>query len=384
MKSTCGFLLAALLLQPPAPGAAELECAALEGAAYQHALEVFRYTRAVTPERAGWVRVALDAHALGHGLPGDGWWVFGPDGEAVPHAVLRPRSGEVPARTLTVEEGAEGWGIVFDLGPTPLRHRRLEVLPAEPVAARGCRLEGSRDGRSWEYLAEGDLFRLGERQDLVRSFLEYPATEVRYLRLTWPRDAGFPEFQRAFVEVLDEPPEGPVTAELAVTRVDSSEGRASYRLELPAPGIRPERLELRGEGSGAVGYRLYRVERQRRELLREGTFDFLDGASLSLEGPSVSLEGPPWVWGAPPWAWGARSSTGLSSTWSSTSRRTKRRGWRRQAWRSRRAGSCSTRARRARTPWRTGARGSRLRPRGRVLGPRSPLIWGPLRSLWWR
>lgn len=269
MKSACGFLLAALMLQSPGPGAVSSDA--------------FRFTRAVRIEQGGWARVALDVHAAGHGAADGGWRVFDPDGEAISHAILRPRGGAVSARTLGIEQSAEGWSVVFDLGPTPLRHRKFEVSPVEPVAALGCRLEGSRDGTSWEHLAEGDLFRLGAGDDMVRSALEYGATDARYLRLTWPRDAGLPEFQRATVETSEEAPGGLVTAEVAVRPMDSSESRTSYRLELPAPGIRPQRLELRGEAPGAVGYRLFRVERQRRELLKEGTLDFAEGVSLDLE-----------------------------------------------------------------------------------------------------
>ena len=51
----------------------------------------------------------------------------------------------------------------------------------------------------------GDLFRIGTDDGLQRTALSYPSTEDRWLRLSWPREAGFPRVSAVEVETVRGP-----------------------------------------------------------------------------------------------------------------------------------------------------------------------------------
>jgi Protein of unknown function (DUF3999) len=225
----------------------------------------FAYARTVAVPAAGWVRVPLDEAALRHAATaGHGVQVIGPEGEEVGGHVepFLPPGERRPVRVLDVDEAPSGagWVLLLDLGPSPPPHERLLFDFERRVAAPAVQLEGSADAQSWQPLASGDLFRLGGSEDLQRTTLAYPRTGLRYLRLTWPRDGGFPEVSRVEVET----PAGPVLA-LPVARPDCQPlGKAGTvcQLRLPAAGLTVRRLvlEVTGAGvggtSGALGYRL--------------------------------------------------------------------------------------------------------------------------------
>ena len=158
--------------------------------------ERYRFARSLEVPEAGWVRVPLDGRAVSGGFPDDRWKLADPAGREIPHRVLAPRRGFVTARTHSAERTDEGWAIVFDLGPVPIRHSRLDVELVRPTSASEVLLEGSDDLVSWSVLTSGALFRLGTEATLRRSALHYPVTDLRYLRLTWPESAGFPEFAK--------------------------------------------------------------------------------------------------------------------------------------------------------------------------------------------
>ena len=218
----------------------------------------FAYARTVEVATTGWVRVPLDAAALRHGAAdGSTLQVIGPEGEEIDRRVeaYQPPGERRPARVLGVEESpaGEGWVLLLDLGPSPPAHEQLLFDFDRRVAAPAVQLEGSADGQAWEPLASGGLFRLGEAEGLQRTALTYPRTSLRYLRLTWPREGGFPEVSRVEVEI----PSGPVLT-LPVERPDCRPlGRAGTACRLPlSAGLAAQRLVLEVAGSGALGYRV--------------------------------------------------------------------------------------------------------------------------------
>lgn len=229
----------------------------------------FAYARTVAVPAAGWVRVPLDEAALRHAATaGHGVQVIGPEGEEVGGRVepFLPPGERRPVRVLDVDEApaGDGWVLLLDLGSSPPPHERLLFDFQRRVVAPAVQLEGSADARFWQPLASGGLFRLGESEGLQHIALSYPPNGLRYLRLTWPRDGGFPEVSRVEVET----PAGPVLA-LPVTRPDCQPlGKAGTvcSLRLPAAGLTVRRLVLEVTGGGAGGSLGYRVGQARDQI----------------------------------------------------------------------------------------------------------------------
>jgi hypothetical protein len=245
--------------------------ALLLGAAANASTGDYRFEREIEVAEAGWTRVALNGRILAQGYPSERFRVMSPDGEPVPHRVLTPREGFIRAQTVSLDEDAAGWTIVFDLGPTPVNHRELEVDLIRRTSARDCRLEGSPDLATWSFLGEATLFRLGEDGHLHRSALDYARADARYLRLRWPRAAGFPEFREVGVRPLPHPPGDPVVVSVGLRPEVSAPGASSYRLELPGDGLRIRTVVLEGlDGQHDHGYRLYRGVSQRWEVIAQG------------------------------------------------------------------------------------------------------------------
>lgn len=216
--------------------------------------------RSLAVEHPGWVRVALDGPAQAWGFPGERWVVLDPKGSPVAVAVLRPQVGVVEARTISVQETPAGWQLVFDLGPTPARHETLLLDLAHPVVAEGCLLEGSDDLAAWRPLARAALFRLGEAPGLASGALRHPESTHRFLRLTWPRKAGFPEFRRIRVELLPRPAAPPATLDLELAPADGDVAGQSWRLALPAADLRLQQLALDWGGASPRAVQVLRAE----------------------------------------------------------------------------------------------------------------------------
>ncbi|HXO21250.1 MAG TPA: DUF3999 family protein [Thermoanaerobaculia bacterium] len=281
MRDAAGLLAAALLLVAAAVAAAE-PAATGPGApptppAAPANVEGFLYTRPVQVPARGWVRVPLDLTALRHlapeGSPGGGELrVVSPAGAEVASRITPDLASgerrEVTVAELKAEEG--GWSLLLDLGPNPPPHERLYFDLSRLTSAPAVRLEGSADGAAWEPLAVGDLFQIGSQGGLKRTSLVYAATDLRYLRLHWPRRAGFPEVRRVEVEIAPGP-------SLAVTTRDARcEHRPPAlticRLPLPAAGQILRRLTVNLGGEGSVGYRLYEPQDSRWRPVFEGTW----------------------------------------------------------------------------------------------------------------
>lgn len=242
------------------------------------ALEPARvYERDLDVAAAGWVRVPLDLEALRHITPdGADLRVIGPDGAEVPRRLASPpaRPGRRPARVIDVKpEGgaAGGWRLTIDAGEGAPAHEQLIFDLDRRTAATAVRLEGSTDRKGWQPLAEGDLFRLGEGDDgLERTALSYPPTSVRYLRLAWPKAAGFPEVNGVELELSAGPSIALATGDTACER--GGNGAVSCRIDLPAPGTAVRRIELGLSGAGAVGYRLEAPDGGRFGVIAEGVW----------------------------------------------------------------------------------------------------------------
>ncbi|HVT60070.1 MAG TPA: DUF3999 family protein [Thermoanaerobaculia bacterium] len=264
---------AALLLSAAlaaAPGAPVSEAAAASGQGRE-------YARPVEVPAAGWVRVPLDLAALRHMGPRRSVRVSGPGGEEVPLwlAPFLSDSERRPARVEQIEEDGKGWTLRLDLGPAPPLHERLFFDFTRLTAAPAVTLEGSRDGKSWEPLVAGDLFRLGEEAGLQRTSLPYPASQLRYLRLAWPRSAGFPQLRGVAVETTVPGRSLAVTSPDAPCRSTAATALPAStvcQLPLPATAQTVRRVILELAGPAAVGYRFYEPRQGSWHLLAQGVW----------------------------------------------------------------------------------------------------------------
>jgi hypothetical protein len=256
------------------------------------AAAVTPYSRPVDVPAAGWVRVPLDLPALRHiGLYGS-LRVTAPSGEEVPRwtAPFIAESERRPVKVLEVAKDERGWLLRLDVGPEPLVHERLLLDFTRLTLVPDVALDGSQDGKSWEPLVAGDLFRLGQGEELARTSLLYPATPARYLRLSWPREAGFPELRGAVVEPAAPGRSFTVTSPNNPCRGGLAPGALACRLPLPATGRIVRRLTVElaagptapaapgapatpaAPGGPAVGYRLYQPRQGAWQQLAEGVW----------------------------------------------------------------------------------------------------------------
>ncbi|MGA9751501.1 MAG: DUF3999 family protein [Acidobacteriota bacterium] len=198
----------------------------------------YRYVREVRVEKAGWIRLRLPLEVLDRlSASGEDLALRGPDGASVP---LLPWTGPAEpapsvrkAAMVDVRADGGGWWVEADLGPGELRHRKVILEVPGTGLAENVTVEGSADGRSWMVLTRGSIFRLAPGADSAKTSLEYPPTRDRYLRLFWPREAGFPHWRRLWVE--DWPDRIGEWAEDAVRldAVTAPPGESRFRFDVP-------------------------------------------------------------------------------------------------------------------------------------------------------
>jgi hypothetical protein len=205
------------------------------------------------------VRVVLDAGALAMIPPGGGLAVLDPGGRVIPSRLLSAPRGTVPIALAATEETASGWSIVFDTGVVPLEYERLVVTPNRETAA-GVRVWGSGDRAAWSPLGRGSFVRLGEEEGLIRTGLDLPRSSFRYLRLDWPRPAGFPALKGAAVVVREA---ARADAPSFRARVTTTAVAGSWRVELPAAGLHATHLVLQGTGLEGAAFRLLTAQEGR-------------------------------------------------------------------------------------------------------------------------
>lgn len=268
----------------------------------------FLFERAVDVPAPGWVRVPLDLAAVRHLAPeGADLHVFSPGGGEVP-ARVEPRIPRIERRPVKIseleevengEENRAGWMLLIDVGAEPVPHERLFLQITRATALPSVHLEGSRDRTAWQTLAVSDLFRVGSGEGLQKSALSYPSTDHRWLRLFWPRAAGFPRISAVEVETVSGPTLAFATRG-ASCRETGPESPPATACELLLPGMGQvlRRLTLDVEGEGAVGYRLYAPVEGRWQRVTEGvwrrteekTRHVLLGAAEPVAGTSLRLE----------------------------------------------------------------------------------------------
>ncbi len=224
-----------------------------------------RPARELAVPAPGWVRVALDADALAMSPPGGRLVVLDAGGRTLPaHRLTAPR-GTHPIALAATDETADGWSVVFDAGVLPVAYERLLVTPTRETAA-AVRVFGSDDRASWTPLGRGSFVRLGDEAGLARTALDLAPASFRYLRVDWPRAAGFPALDGAAVVVGEKAGRD---APAAAARVTPTAVAGSWRVELPAAGLLATRLELYGTGLEGAPLRLLAAREGRWEPLAD-------------------------------------------------------------------------------------------------------------------
>ncbi|HVS01249.1 MAG TPA: hypothetical protein VMT16_00630 [Thermoanaerobaculia bacterium] len=216
----------------------------------------------------------------------------GPSGGELPFELQRlPSAAERQAvEVVAVEETAQGWAVRLDTGALPERHQRLLFSFRRPVLAPEVVLEAERPGGGWQPLARADLFRLGERQGLSRTALDYPASRARRLRLLWPRAAELPELAAVEVVTVDPALEG-LTLQPPCAVAAAGEALVC-RLETLGGGRRVHRLELEVAAKGWLGYRLAAAEVASWRLLAEGRWGPVEQEVRRVEVPARGSAAP--------------------------------------------------------------------------------------------
>lgn len=238
-----------------------------------------RWSRPVEVARPGTVVIELDGRTAERAeIDLD---LIGPGGESMNFEIYRGVSAERSVRLTRVRPGAAGWLVELDAGPTPPRHDRLRFALAKETAADEVLLEGGDSSGGWRELTRGSLFRLGASEKEQNFELAYKPTEIRLLRLTWPREAGLPELLET--KILAAPAEG----ELYPVPFDcSSEGKVvdcTFKASAECSDLEVE-LEPRNE---PLVYRFYAacegkwVGKDEGERRQHGHLDFsLDCGSV--------------------------------------------------------------------------------------------------------
>jgi len=210
----------------------------------------YRYSREVQVAAPGWTRVQLPAALLVRLSPEmDDLAIEDPGGQRLP---LFPWKGpSEPAPSLRVAALTDmatvpgGWRVTADLGPSPGRHRMMALDVPGTGLAEAVTVEVSPDGRTWRLAARGAMFRLNRWGITSKTYLEYPATSDRYLRVFWPESAGFPAWKS--VQVADWPDGiGPELVEdtLGFSTAWPSGRETFYRVDAPRQALGRPSLHL--------------------------------------------------------------------------------------------------------------------------------------------
>jgi hypothetical protein len=236
---------------------------AIHGDAQQTAPRKFapRYERSVQPGGPGANRLALDEWAVKVGQPftmrampraddasGPGYvaWgglndlrLFDAANREVPYLLIdqkppsyRWTTGEI--LPLVETKTTSGFEVIL---AQPMRVDRLYVDGLPQRFLKRATLEGSGDREHWTALAlQATLFDLPDDQ-LRQLNIAFPASELRYLRLTWDdrnsQKLPPPSAVRVRGAVAGTPPE-PLRITLDIEKRPSEPGSSRYRLKLPA------------------------------------------------------------------------------------------------------------------------------------------------------
>jgi hypothetical protein len=241
----------------------------------------FRFERDVVPGGPGPNRLEVDLPLLAGALPfdpaaGNGLAdlrLLAASGEEVPYLLIEPpRVADVwdEARTLAIAPTKTSSGFEADLGRTVLSDR-LDLGGLGAPFLKRARLEGSGDRARWTVLAdEVTVFDLPAER-LTRTWVDFPPSEVRYLRLTW-NDASSARLElpgRASARrVVGAPPAPPLAASLPFERRGAEPGRSRYRVRLPAARLPVVAFEfVVGEANVARDVRITEARLRGSELV---------------------------------------------------------------------------------------------------------------------
>ncbi len=153
----------------------------------------------------GWTLIPADVRMIARSSERDHWRVLDPRGADLAVRVLSVVPGLRKLAVVRLDEDARVYRMVLDAGPAPADHRALIATLAKPGSVSGCVVEGSDDGVRWTMLGRGNLVRLGSDERMTRGRIEYATTAARFVRLSWPRSAGLPEFSGLEIEVVEDP-----------------------------------------------------------------------------------------------------------------------------------------------------------------------------------
>lgn len=253
----------------------------------------FHYSKTVQVPQSGWYKILLDLQVLSHlNIMWNDICLYDSAGNEIPLTFffLPENQPSIKVKIQSVIEEETGWILLFDLGPKELNHQGLRFDFLNRVAVSGIHLERSTDNKNWHFLANADLFRVGESQEMQKTSLNYDATHDRYLKLNWPKNAGYPSVQNIECEAVPETPQNLMSIEAKVKKQDSTLDGSSYLIELPGPALPLRRLIVAWEGSGTIGFRLMKPAEKQWIVLSEGILaksEKPDLSSLMLSGKSV-------------------------------------------------------------------------------------------------
>ncbi|HKC25149.1 MAG TPA: DUF3999 family protein, partial [Thermoanaerobaculia bacterium] len=224
-----------------------------------------RWERDVTPGGKGPNRLAVDVPLLAGAAPLapgtrsglSDLRLFAADGAETPYLLIGPPRTEpswasarvlpiAPTKTRNQDGGPATSGFEADLGASQLVDR-LDVAGLPAPYLKRLRLEGSGDRSRWTLLAaEGTLFDLPE-EGLSRTWIAFPPSELRYLRVTWD-DARSGRVPLPRAVRARRPGPGAAAPQLRVAvpfeRRAGERGRTRYRIRLPGPRLPIEAFEL--------------------------------------------------------------------------------------------------------------------------------------------
>ena len=266
----------------------------------------FRFKRSLDVAAVGWTRVVLTPVLWGLMTPdGHDVRVFGPDGSEVPYwrttgatatlaaatptaVVPEGEGGAEAAVVVDVSEASDGWLVTVDLGEHRGPHNRLQFEFTNHQVAAAIGVEASDDRIAWRGLASANLFRLGEG-GVQQTSVTYPTSTTRFLRLHWPKSAGFPEVQFVSASlvpggVAESTPQSQADTTTLVLPVDALPGGAAvsnYRLSLPGQGAHLKAITFGWGGVGTVAYRLSKPGDGQWIAVAEGTTSISAAAALT-------------------------------------------------------------------------------------------------------
>jgi hypothetical protein len=215
----------------------------------------FRFEREIRPGGPGPNRldidVALLAGSRSEQLPD--LRVHDAANREVPYLLVAPRPSEPrwkSARVLPVRATKTTSGFEADLGSSILVDRlRIQGL-GTPMLKR-FRLEGSGDRARWTLLVpDGTIFDLPEER-LVRTEVDFPTGEYRYVRVTWDdRQSARVPLPRSVAARLVERTgtASPVSARAVFERRASEPGKSRFRIRLPGSHLPVRALRLQVTG----------------------------------------------------------------------------------------------------------------------------------------